>query len=354
MSTVSAPTAGAGRALAALVAVLLTGGVVPSAAHATLVYESVSDTASPRIHVAANDGTGAKLLTRGVEPDLSPDGARVAFFDKDKLSPTGGAVLTVGPTDAAAPQVRLTDSIRSEPSRRQLAWSPDSNSIATYAGDARDPTAISLVVISLVTGARTAVATGKRYFTGMSFSPDGSQLAYVTSMPNNYGSAVYRYDRTTRKTTRLTDDLEPRGPLWGPSAIVFSGTFKKSSPFRPELLSVSPTSRRLRRVTTKNPAAVAGVEPTMFSDDGTRLLIESGATVNPRTGAVRRLCRTPRFPRNPRFACQGLALSHDGRAVLMRRFSIDGGSQSDIITMPYVGGPALVIARKVSNADWDR
>lgn len=72
-----------------------------------------------------------------------------------------------------------------------LAFSPDSKTIAALRGP--EVGKRKLVLIDVATGTQTVVASG--YFSGFSFSPDGTELAYSKASSEKYPprSDVYRF-----------------------------------------------------------------------------------------------------------------------------------------------------------------
>src|SRR5688500_2018799 len=74
------------RAALALAACLLFGAVCAAPAHARLVYLKQSDTASPLVYTAEDDGKGRRLLGVGRAPTVSPDGRWVAYVTVPRTS----------------------------------------------------------------------------------------------------------------------------------------------------------------------------------------------------------------------------------------------------------------------------
>jgi Tol biopolymer transport system component len=336
------------RPLTLLASVLVAGAVVPAAAHATLAYEtSPKFPAKSSIYLADNDGTHAKRLAAGITPNLSPDGQTVVFATEGLTSQ-----LKVSSTTAPAPKVLLKD----YSGFAQVDWSPDSKLIATSVGEELKP--LKLVIVDVATGARTTVATGA--FSGVSFSPSGTQLVYTKGKTGSYlEHDLYVYDLATKKSTALLSDHRSLAPVWGPKTIVLTRLVDKSvRKYGPkgELYTISPTGKGLKRLTNQKVGQLLfGLSATAFSDDGTRLLAQFGGqdtsyaqVVNPATGKVRTLGKAEES------GYRGMAISHDGKTVLAATGGPDPDSRHDLITVPYAGGPAKVLIKNVRNADWTR
>lgn len=65
--------------------------------------------------------------------------------------------------------------------------------------------------------------------TAFSFSPDGSQLAYVVNKKNSYGEEyrdLFLYDIEAKKSTRLTNSARIESPSWGANGLIAAIQYK--------------------------------------------------------------------------------------------------------------------------------
>jgi hypothetical protein len=341
--------------LSALVlAVLL---ALPAAASATLAY--VHNPFSPAVFVANDDGSGARKVDSGSNPNVSPDGTMVAYLHEEakhsqelKLAPAAG-----GPARTLMANWRETF---------YLAWSPDSKTIAALRGPELGKR--KLVTIDVATGAQRIVAQG--FFGGFSFSPDGLQLVYAKSGSEDFPlrSDVFRTEVPppgvvnvqAPQTYRLTRDHRSSNPLWGPSGkIVFVKTVDaKKRRFGPknELYLMNPQGKGVKRLTRTNVGQLLlGLFPTDWSANGQRLLAEFegqdtsyAVAVNPKTGAQRPVSKSGEQ------GFVGTALSADGNLVLGYTNGFDPGLNHDVVAIPYGGGKPTVLAKNAFLPDWSR
>jgi len=336
---------------ALLLAVLL---AVPAAAQATLAY--VRDPLHPAVFVANDDGSGAKKLDSGEAPHVSPDGNWVAYL---RQGPKNAQELKLAPA-AGGPSRTLMVGWR-EPF--YLSWSPDSTRVAALRGPELGKR--KLVVIDVATGAQQIVAQG--FFSGFSFSPSGFELVYAKAGSEKFPprSDVFRTETPppgvvnvqAPQTYRLTKDHRSSFPLWGPTKIVFVKTLdankRKYGP-KNELYLMNPSGKGVKRLThTKVPQLLQGLFPTDWSADGNRLLAEFegqdtsyAVEVNPRTGAQKPVAAAGEQ------GFVGTALSSDGTQVLGYTGGFDPGSKHDVVSIPFGGGRAKVLAKNAFLPDW--
>lgn len=336
------------RALPAAALALFCAALVPSAAHATLVYDKNVATDNPSVYVAEDDASSPKRIGAGRSPDLSPDGQTVVWVGPD----FSHVKLMVSSTTAIAPRTLVSDyGTEGYP----VAWAPDSKSLVAVT--AKETQKQSLDIVDVANGTRTPVATG--YFNTASFSPAGDQLIYAKSTTDNFKYDLFRYDLATKKTTKLTSGGVAQNPLWGPKTIVFTKLVDKSvRKYGPkgELYTMAPDGTAMKRLTNQKVGSLLfGLLATQFSDDGTRLLGQFTGqdtrytqVVNPATGQVRTLGKAAEN------GYEALALSHDGKTVLAATGGFEPGPGHDIVTVPYAGGPAKILVKNSFSADWTR
>jgi Tol biopolymer transport system component len=341
-------------ALAVLTACLVT----PALAHATLAF--VRNPFKPVVWVAEDNGRRAHMLASGSDPKVSPDGRIVALLHQG----TGRDALpelVLAPADGSAPASTLLKGWR-EPD--VFAWSPDGSAIAAVTGPELGKR--RLVLIDVITGAQQVVATG--YFSGVSFSPGGNQIAYGRSSSEDFPprSDVFRFEIPIGQPVRfippvqLTQDHRSLDPLWGPSGkIVFVkqlGAKQRRYGPKNELYLMNPAGKQVRRLThTKVGPLLLGLFPTQWSDNGKRLLAQFNGQdttyaviVNPQTGAQRPLVEAT----EQGFA--GTGLSSDGKLVLGATGGFEPGPGHDVATVPYGGGKPKVLAKNAFEPSWSR
>jgi len=158
----------------------------------------------------------------------------------------------------------------------------------------------------------------------------------------------------------ITTDHVSQTPLWGPAGkVVYSRLVDaKRRRYGPksELYVMNPDGTGARRLTTtKVDPLLFGLNPTAWSADGRRLLAQFtgqdtsyAETVNPVTGAHRPLLRAAET------GLRATRLSADGTTVLGATGGFDPDSRHDVVTVPYAGGTAIVLARNAGDPDWTR
>jgi dipeptidyl aminopeptidase/acylaminoacyl peptidase len=343
--------------LIAVLAVIVGSLLVPATSQATLVF--TRNPLNPTVYVANDNGSAARRLGSGSNPRVSPDGQTVVFYRFGKGNKP--AELMVTPAASGAP--RKLASGWQDPF--VFAWSPDSKTIAVLLGPEVGKQRLTL--IDVASGTQQTVVSG--FFNGVSFSPGSDQLAFGRST-KEFGSKsdVYRFDIPepgavfvqAPQPVRITSDHRSTAPLWGPSeTIVFVKHLgEKTRKYGPknDLFLMKPSGKGVKRLThTKVDPLLSGLSPTDWSANGKHLLAEFGGqdtsyavTVNPKTGAERPLTRE----REVGFV--GTALSSDGTAVLGSLGGFEPGPGHKVVTIPYRGGLAKVLANNASEPDWSR
>jgi Tol biopolymer transport system component len=326
----------------------------PVAAQATLTY--VRNPLHPAVYVANDDGSGAKKLDSGETPHVSPDGNSIAYLH---VGAKNAQELKVAPAAGGASRTLMVG--WREPF--YLEWSPDSTLIAALRGPELGKR--KLVLIDVANGVQRVIAQG--FFSGFSFSPDGSELAYAKAGSEKFPprSDVFTVQFlppgavsvAPEKTVRLTKDHRSSYPLWGPQKIVFvktlDGKRRKYGP-KNELYLMNPNGKGVKRLThTKVPPLLQGLFPTDWSASGNQLLAEFegqdttyAVKVNPKNGAQRPVAQAGEQ------GFVGAALSSDGKFVLGYTGGFDPGLKHDVLSVPYSGGKAKVLAKNAFEPDW--
>ena len=337
----------------AAIAVAATLVAVPAAAQATLVF--TRNPLDTTVWAAKDNGSHAKVLAKGRNPSVSPDGLQVAFERSSRSHGFRSELMLASADGKGNPKLLLGN--WAEP--YVFDWSPDSSTIAVLAGSGQGKR--SLVTLDVTTGKRRNVAKG--YFSGLSFSPDGEELVYAMAPSESYPprSDLYEYSLTSGSIVRLTKTHDASEPLWGPKGkIVFVKLLHaKQRRYGPEgqLFLINEDGTGVKRLThTKVDPLLFGLNPTDWSDDGNRLLAEFtgqdtsyAVVVNPKTGAERALTKE----REVGFV--GAALSADGKTVLGSVGEFEGNiPDRKVLSMPYGGGKQKVLAKNASEPDWSR
>ena len=332
--------------------------VFPAAAGATLSY--VKDPFKTTIFVADDDGSGARKVAKGHNPKVAPDGESVAYL---REGPKNAQELKLAPA-TGGPGKTLMTNFREASS---LAWSPDSKTIAALRGPELGKR--NLVAIDVASGKQSVIASG--FFSGFSFSPDGTEIAYAVAAGESYPprSDVFRIEVPipgvvhiqAPKPVRLTNDHRSLEPLWGPTGqIVFVKLLgAKTRQYGPknELYLMNEQGKQVKRLTrTKVGALLRGLFPTDWSANGSRLLAEFGGqdtsyavVVNPKTGAQRPVAGTGET------GFVGTDLSADGTLVLGFNGGFDPGLRNHKVqTVPYGGGKPKTLVKEAFEPSWSR
>lgn len=344
------------RLLRAALAIAVLGLAAPAAAHATLVYTKVGSKGS--VWIANDDGSGArKLASNAGLPKISPDGKMVAYV-ANIISRRPRVVIE----PAAGGEART---VIDRWAFGAATWSPDSRYLVATAGNFRNPNRLKLV--DAATGGSRNVARG--YFSGASFSPDGTQIVYgrATSQKTFPKTNLFIAPVAEGETRQLTRDNHSLAPLWGPTQIAYSRYKRPTGEHRNEdgpkynLFLIDPVTGTRRQLTHGEvPYLLTGLTPEVWSLDGTKLVAlfngqdtAYGVKVDPVTGEQTKL-RTVKVGSGPgsfRVPLVPTALSRDGQTILAYTGYADT-FEGDIYTMPYAGGKPTRIVRHAIDADW--
>ena len=158
----------------------------------------------------------------------------------------------------------------------------------------------------------------------------------------------------------ITSDGHSLYPLWGPTRIAFT-RYAKARRKHPEqdspkynLSLLDPATGAATPLTDDRvPYLLAGLTPTLWSADGTKLVAQFGGqdtiyavTVDPATGAERIVGKQS----------QGIipyGISKDGSTILGVTSSPES-ADGDIVLAPYTGGKASVLIKHAGEPDWTR
>jgi Tol biopolymer transport system component len=331
--------------------------VLPAGAGATLAY--VKNPFDATVYVAEDDGSGSKRIEQGHNPRVSPDGAWVAYLHE---GPKNAQELKLAPASGGTGKTLMTNFREGF----YLTWASDSKTIAALRGPELGKR--SLVLIDVASGQQSVVATG--YFSGFSFSPDGSEITYAVAKGEKFPprSDVFRFpvpipgvvNVRAPEPVRLTKDHRSSQPLWGPQRIVFVKTLdERKRPYggKNELYLMNPLGKGVKRLThTKVPPLLQGLFPTEWSENGAHLLAEFegqdmsyAVTVDPQTGKQRAVAGTGES------GFVGTDLSADGKLVLGFNGGFDPGIRNHRVqTVPYGGGKPKTLVKEAFEPSWSR
>ena len=340
--------------LPALVLVALLA--LPAGASATLSY--VKNPFNSTVFVANDDGSGARKVEAGHNPHVAPNGLAVAYLHE---GPRNAQELKIAPP-TGEPGKTLMTNLREA---FYVTWSPDSKTVAALRGPELGKR--KLVLIDVTTGLQSVIAQG--FFSGFSFSPDGTEIAYAVAQSEKYPprSDVFRFpvpipgvvNVRAPEAVRLTKDHRSSQPLWGPQTIVFVKTLGKNRKYGPknELFLMNTQGKQVKRLTnTKVPPLLQGLFPTDWSANGARLLTEFqgqdtsyAVVVNPKTGAQRPVAGTGES------GFVGTDLSADGSLVLGFNGGFEVGLRANKVqTVPYGGGKPKTLVKEAYEPSWNR
>ncbi len=215
---------------------------ISTTASALVAYTGINTSAQDsadifRVVVAKDDGSGAQKLAKGAAASASPDGTKIAYIkDYGQLEGTESKMPAAEPDIYVYDVVTRTTkllirNIDDSGEGLGFSWSPSSAAIATV--KANKSGFDSIVLADVVSGSATVLKVEKslRGITNLSFSPDGSELAFDwksagmgDSGPSCGGSDVWKVNVATRALTRLTSGGRGSLPVWGPSKIAYTHT----------------------------------------------------------------------------------------------------------------------------------
>ena len=334
--------------VAAVLAFWRSSAIVPASAGATLVF--TRNPFHPAVFAARDNGKGVHRIGAGYSPHISPDGRSIALPER---RPEAGPDALPAPT--GRPSRILMQNWRET---FYIAFSPDSKMVAAERGAELGKR--KLVVIDLATGRQQVVAQG--FFSGFSFSPDSSELAYsksgreFSSPATSSGSA-----RTEGARRPITDDHRSIDPLWGPDGrIVFDQVQQPEERVRPQSAALPDRPERPRRQAAHpdrraapalraQPGRVVGRTADGCWPSSAARTRATRITVNPRSGAARKL-----VPGDFEQGFVGGAISKDGKLVLGTTGGEEPAPNHHIAVVPYSGGKQKVIVADGYEPDWSR
>jgi Tol biopolymer transport system component len=227
---------------------------------------NIADPGFEEIYVMDGDGRHVEQLTKNDVPDLSPawsaDGKHIVFSRASKLTAvTPSAALYVMDTDGSNQHELYREQAKASAGGVLLftpEWSPDGSQIAftrvSYAGDAAK-TAV-YVVNSDGTGAREIASDGAE----PAWSPDGERIAFSSARDKNGQTCfadcspsgeiyVAEADGAARRLTN--EKAEDSSPSWSPDGtqIAFVSDLSNRSDHENEIYVVDADGGNPRRIT---------------------------------------------------------------------------------------------------------
>jgi hypothetical protein len=323
-----------------------------------LVYLTETAAGTPKVWIAAANGSAAKLLGLGQQPLLSPNGqsVAVALFGTASGPQESGPAIGIYPSSGAP----IADYLSLEAATATpLAWSPDSRYVAVFAQSNATvgiASSSSLDVIDTQTGTVTTIAHGEIY--GASFARDGSDrlvFAMAHSLSSMAKTNLYVAEADGAGVRPITSDGRSLFPIWGPTYIAYDRERPRHLSPEYQIWLGTLTDPRARKLTSiRVGSLLQGLVPLEFSATGTRLLAEfegedtsEAFAVNAENGRARPL-------HVGREEVQGAGISSDGSTLLLDTGSFEQApSHGRIVTVPWAGGRPTVLVAHGAQGSWN-
>jgi hypothetical protein len=323
-----------------------------------LAYVTETASGTSKVWLAAANGSDPKLLGLGVQPLLAPSGQSVAvsLFGTVVGNQEQGPSLGIYPSSGApiADYLSLETAVAAP-----AAWSPDSRYLAVVlqsngTNDIADDSGLD--VIDTQTGTVTTIAHGEIY--GASFARDGSdRLVFGLSHSESFTSDVnlYTSEADGAGLRRITSDGHSLFPVWGPKYIAYDR--ERSRHLSPEyqIWLATPAGVRVRKLThIAVGALLQGLVPLAFSANGSRLLAELEGEDTSNAYAVTVASGRARGITVHGQTAQAAGISSDGSTLLLDAASFEQPpSRGQIVTEPFAGGHAKVLAAHGAQGSWN-
>jgi hypothetical protein len=323
-----------------------------------LVYLTETGAGTPKVWIAAANGSAPKLLGLGQQPLLAPDGesVAVALFGTASGPQESGPAIGIYPSSGAP----IADYLSLEAATATpLAWSPDSRYLAVFAqsnatvGIASNS---SLDVIDTQTGTVTTIAHGEIY--GASFARDGSDrlvFAMGRSLSQSAKTNLYVAEADGAGVHPITSDGRSFFPVWGPEYIAYDRERQRHLSPEYQIWLGTLTNLRVRKLThVRVDSLVQGLIPLEFSATGSRMLAEFEGEDTSEAFAVNVANGRARAVRLGRQEVQGAGISSDGSTLLLDTGSFEEApSHGRIVTVPWGGGTPTVLVAHGAQASWN-
>jgi hypothetical protein len=323
-----------------------------------LTYLTETAAGTPKVWIAAANGSAPKLLGLGQQPLLAPDGqsVAVALFGTVSGPQESGPAIGIYPSSGAP----IADYLSLEAATATpLAWSPDSRYLAVFAQSNATvgiAASSSLDVIDTQTGTVTTIAHGEIY--GASFARDGSdRLVFATarSLSSTARTNLYVAEADGAGVHPITSDGRSLFPVWGPTYIAYDRERPRRLSPEYQIWLATLTNPRVRKLTHVRVNSLAqGLVPLAFSATATRLLAEFVGEDTSEAFAVNAANGRARPLHVGREEVQGAGISSDGSTLLLDTGSFEQApSHGRIMTVPWAGGPPTVLVAHGAQASWN-
>jgi hypothetical protein len=323
-----------------------------------LAYLTETAAGTPKVWIAAANGSDAKLLGLGQQPLLAPNGqsVAVALFGTATGPQEHGPAIGVYPSSGAA----VADYLSLEAATATpLAWSPDSRYLAVYAQSnetAGIAAGSSLDVIDTQTGTVTTIAHGAIY--GASFAPDGSDrlvFALAHSLSPSARTNLYVAEPDGAGVHPITSDGRSLFPIWGPTYIAYDHERLRHLSPEYQIWLGTLADPRVRKLThVRVGSLLQGLVPLEFSAAGSRLLAEFEGEDTSEAFAVNVANGRARAVHMGRQEVQGAGISSNGSTLLLDTDSFEQPpSHGRIVTVPWAGGAPTVLVANGAQASWN-
>jgi hypothetical protein len=323
-----------------------------------LAYLTETASGTPKVWIAAANGSAPKLLGPGQQPLLAPNGqsVAVALFGTVSGLQEHGPAIGIYPSSGAA----IADYLSLETqTATPLAWSPDSRYLAVYAQSNATvgiASSSSLDVIDTQSGTVTTIAHGAVY--GASFARDGSDrlvFALAHSLSPSAKTNLYIAEANGAGVHPITTDGRSLFPIWGPTYIAYDRERMRRLSPEYQIWLATLTNPRVRKLThVRVGSLVQGLIPLQFSATGSRLLAELEGEDTSEAFAVNVANGRARPVHVGRQEVQGAGISSDGSTLLLDTGSFEEPpSHGRIVTVPWAGGAPTVLVAHGAQASWN-
>ncbi len=198
------------------------------------------------LFIAQADGSGYRKLADilGLSPYWSPDGEFIAVTVQEtvpNVSPNVAPAVDVAvptsiptPTRSSLMLLRLDGSEQRtllEGSFSGLAWSPSGSQVAYRSGERTDPGS-PIMVLDVASGSTRPIVDDPRYLSGLYWSPDEQEIAFVTidreNLVRGYADSGYEVHVVPSDGSAPPQHIaNGRGPSWSPDGryLAFVGNW---------------------------------------------------------------------------------------------------------------------------------
>jgi hypothetical protein len=335
-------------ATAALVALAVGIGLADgwgSGSTVEVAYVVGTATSAPAVWLANADGSHARLLGRGSQPLLAPNGSLVAA--------SSGPGLILYPAFGGAPHRYF---YTADATAVAVAFSPDSRYVAVVLSSTDPAGAASsgLAVIDTTTFAYRIIVRGQIY--GASFAPDDSdRIAYASAASPALRAPVdvHLSGADGSGAVQITNDGRSLNPVWGRGGIAFDHERLRVDAEPAYQLWVMASDGGARRPLTALaiPPLREGLVPIGFSEDGSLLLAEYEGQDTSEAWLLA-LSRGRATPLGADLA--GAAMSHNHASALVDRSGFLNAPDEGVVeSLPLAGGQPRVLAAHGSEPSWN-